>query len=172
MVLSSASPLFVLWAARGTTLIPTRWMLLTAALLVSVPNGALAVRVALARRRSDKKELIVGRVEDPKDRLLVYLFAVLLPLYAVPLDSWRNIIAALVATSFILFVFYHLHLHYLNLAFALFGYRVFTIYPPEDNNPASGRIPSVLLSRRIQILDGDRLVAYRLSNYVFLEMTA
>jgi hypothetical protein len=57
----------------------------------------------------------------------------------------------------------------MNLLFAVRGYRVFTIYPPIDGNPLSGRTSQVLITRRVAVLPGERLVAYRLSDTVYFE---
>jgi len=94
----------------------------------------------------------------------------LLPLYAMPLDTWRAVATVIEALGFIVFLFWHLNLHYMNILFAVRGYRVFTIYPPEDENPLSGRAGQVLITRRALLSSYDRIVAYRLSNTVYIEM--
>lgn len=99
----------------------------------------------------------------------MYLFALLLPFYAVDLGSWRDAFAVLLALLFIAFLFWHLNLHYMNLLFAIRGYRVFTVYPPTDANPVTGRTTFVLITRRVALSPGDRVVAYRMSDSVFLE---
>ena len=58
----------------------------------------------------------------------------------------------------------------MNIVFALKGYRIFTICPPEDNNPLSGKTPQVLITKRSIVLKDDEIMAYRLSNTVFLEI--
>ena len=70
---------------------------------------------------------------------------------------------------FIVFLFWHLNLHYMNVFFALFNYRVFTISSPQDGNPHTGREPFVLITRRRHLSPDDRIVAYRLSDTVYLE---
>jgi hypothetical protein len=115
--------------------------------------------------------MVVGSAEDHRDHLLVYLFAMLLPFYAVDLATWRDIAAVLVALGFIIFLFWHLNLHYMNILFAVFGYRVFTVSPPTDDNPLSGKSPQVLITQRSTISPGERLVVYRLSDTVYIEAT-
>ena len=44
------------------------------------------------------------------------------------------------------------------------------ICPPEDNNPLSGKTPQVLITKRSIVLKDDEIMAYRLSNTVFLEI--
>jgi hypothetical protein len=67
-------------------------------------------------------------------------------------------------------MFWHLNLHYMNLLFAIFGYRVFTISTPKDDNPLSGRDTQVLLTPRISLEPGEHIVAYRLSDTVYFEV--
>lgn len=170
MVLSSISPLFILWAIRGNTLIPDRYFLSFCVLMVALPNAFLWLRIRTARRLQERREIVVGTAEDHRDHLLVYLFAMLLPFYAADLGTWRDLAAALAALGFIVFLFWHLNLHYMNLLFATFGYRVFTVYSPKDDNPLTGRASQVLITRRVTVSAGERVVAYRLSDTVYLEM--
>jgi hypothetical protein len=57
----------------------------------------------------------------------------------------------------------------MNVLFAAMGYRVFSVSPPADNNPLSGRTGLVVISRRPVLIAGDRLIAYRLSDTVYFE---
>lgn len=68
-----------------------------------------------------------------------------------------------------MFLFWHLNLHYMNLLFAALGYRVFTVYPPADGNPLTGKTRQAVVTRRVSLVSGDRLIAYRLSETVYLE---
>jgi hypothetical protein len=129
----------------------------------------LCLRIKTARRLQEKRELVIGTAEDHRDHLLVYLFAMLFPFYAVDLGAWRDLTAVLAALGFIVFLFWHLNLHYMNVLFAARGYRVFTVHPP-DGNPLSGKASQVLISRRVTIAPGDRIVAHRLSDTVYLEI--
>jgi hypothetical protein len=169
MVLSSISPLFILWAIRGIKLIPDIYFLSFCALMVLVPNGFLWLRIRTARKLRETKEIVVGTAEDHRDHLLVYLFSMLLPFYTTDLGVWRDFAATMAALGFIVFLFWHLNLHYMNLLFAVFGYRVFTISPVEDGNPLSGKTSQVLITRRAVVSPGERLVAYRLSDTVYFE---
>ncbi|MCK5245144.1 MAG: hypothetical protein KAJ90_07730, partial [Desulfobacterales bacterium] len=105
-----------------------------------------------------------------RNHLLVYLFAILLPFYTADLGTYRDLAAALAAVGFIVFLFWHLNLHYMNLLFAVFGYRVFTVNPPTDNNPLTGLVSQVLITRRPLVLPGEHLVVYGLSDTVTLEV--
>lgn len=172
MVLSSISPLFILWAIRGNGLIPDRYFIGFCALMVIVPNAFLWLRIWMAKKQADKRELTVGTADDHRDHILVYLFAMLLPFYSEDLESWRYLGASLAALAFIVFLFWHLNLHYMNLLFAALGYRVFTVYPPADGNKFSGKTHQAVITRRVSLSHGDRVVAYRLSDTVYLEVDA
>jgi hypothetical protein len=112
MVLSSISPLFILWAIRGNSLIPDRYFIAFCALMVLVPNAFLWLRMRTAKKQADKRELTVGTADDHRDHILVYLFAMLLPFYSEDLGSWRYLGASFAALAFIVFLFWHLNLHY------------------------------------------------------------
>ena len=63
----------------------------------------------------------------------------LLPFYSEDIGTWRDLGATLAALAFIVFLFWHLNLHYMNLLFAVRGLRVFTVYPPADGNALTAR---------------------------------
>jgi hypothetical protein len=172
MVLSSVSPLFILWGIRGNSLIPDRWFAGFCALMVVVPNAFLWLRIRTAKKQSDKRELTVGTADDHRDHILVYLFAILLPFYSENIGTWRDLGATLAALAFIVFLFWHLNLHYMNLLFAVRALRVFTVYPPADGNPLTGKTSQAVITRRVSLAPGDRIVAYRLSDTVYLEVDA
>jgi hypothetical protein len=172
MVLSSISPLFILWMIRGNQLIADKYFITFCLLMIIAPNVFLWLRIRTAKKLQERSRLSVGKADDHRDHILVYLFAMLLPFYSEDIESWRNFSSVLVALGFIVFLFWHLNLHYMNLVFAMFGYRVFTIYSPDDGNPISGKTSNVLITQRVTLSSGDSLVAYRLSNTVYLEMDA
>ena len=170
MVLSSISPLFILWAIRGNSLIPDLYFIAFCLLMVVAPNGFLWLRLRTARRDKDKRDLTIGKADDHRDHMLVYLFAMLLPFYSEDLGNWRYLGSSVAALAFIVFLFWHLNLHYMNLLFAARGYRVFTVYPPCDGNSISEKASLALITRRVSLSSGEHLIAYRLSDTVYLEM--
>ena len=169
MVLSSISPLFMLWAIRGNSLIPESYFVGFCALMVVVPYAFLWLRIWVAKKQNDKRDLAIGVAEDHRDHILIYLFAILLPFYSERLKTWRDFDATLAALAFIVFLFWHLNLHYMNLVFAILGFRIFTVFSPEDSNPITSKSRQVIITRRVSLASGDRLVAYRLSDTVYLE---
>ncbi|MFO0754575.1 MAG: hypothetical protein U0411_14775 [Thermodesulfovibrionales bacterium] len=172
MVLSSISPLFILWAIRGSSLIPDQYFVGACALMVIVPNVFLWLRIRTARKQNDKRTITVGVADDHRDHILVYLFAMLLPFYSEDISTWRDFGATLAALAFIVFLFWYLNLHYMNLLFALRGLRVFTVYPPADGNPLTAKTRQALITRRVSLPPGEQVIAYRLSNTVYLEVDA
>ena len=169
MVLSAMAPLFVLWAIQGNHLVPDIWFIGGCAAMVVVPNAVLGTRILIARRQKDELPVTIGTSEDHRVHLIAYLFSMLLPFYRQELDGWRDLTAIALALSFIVFLFWHLNLHYLNLFFAVRGYRVYTVYPPPDENPYSSKRSFVLITRRTHLSHGERIVALRLSQLVYLE---
>lgn len=169
MVLSSISPLFILWAIRGNSLIPDIWFIAACGVMVAFPNLFLWLRVQTATRQNDRREIRVGAADDHRDHILVYLFAMLLPFYSEDLGNWRHLSASFAALAFIVFLFWHLNLHYMNLIFAVLGYRVFTVHSPADPKVVSGKTRLVVITNRVSLAAGDRLVVYRLSDTVYLE---
>lgn len=169
MVLASISPLFILWAIRGNDLITEPYFTIFCILMIIIPNVFLYLRLNTAKRLKEKRTLVVGKADDHRDHILVYLFAMLLPFYSVDTNSWRIFSATLLAIGFVVFLFWHLNLHYMNLLFALRGYRVFTVYPPTSNNPISGRVPFILITRRAILSIDEEIVVYRISDTVYWE---
>jgi hypothetical protein len=102
----------------------------------------------------------------------VYLFAMLLPFYSEDIGTWRDFGATLAALAFIVFLFWHLNLHYMNLLFALRDLRVFTVYPPADGNTLTAKTRHALITWRVSLASGEQVVAYRLSDTVYLETDA
>ena len=169
MVISSLSPLFVLWAIRGNSYVPDTILFTICILLILVPLGILLLRILVAKREGDTREVVAAGSENNKDQVLVYLFSILLPFYRQESKCLREFLAMVVALVFIIFLFWHLNYHYMNIVFALCGYRIYTISPPDSGNRVSGREPFVLITRRRFLLKDDRIHAIRLSNSVYME---
>ena len=165
MVIGSFAPLFVLWALRGAFL-PDRWWVPLCLTLAVAPNLILVWRWCMARRRNDHRVIVVGTARDQSEHLLVYLFAMLLPLYTANLTSTRELASVVVAFIFIVFLFWHMNLHYMNVAFALSGYHIYTV----ETRTRPGPVSVVLISRRhSQPLPGTSIDGFRLSDTVYVE---
>lgn len=172
MVLSSVSPVFVLWAVRGSNGgVPNVCFVLLCVLLFLTPNLFLLCRIRIATKKKGQgpRELVVGQWDDRGDHLLVYLFTMLLPFYSADLGTLRSVVATFIALAFVVFLFWHLNLHYMNLIFAMFGYRIFMICPPNSDNPFQEKTRYSLITRRVSFLPDQRINAYRVSDTVYLE---
>ena len=169
MVLSSLSPLFFLWAIKGMCLIPDKWFVTGCLVIAILPTGFLLFREWTARKRNDTRELIVGQVEDHRGHVLVYLFAILLPFYRQNVENWRDFSALLAALVLIVFLFWHLNYHYMNVFFAIRGYRVLNILSPEQSDENRGMPNFSLITRRHTVRPSERVLVYRLSNTVYME---
>ncbi|WP_294308207.1 hypothetical protein [uncultured Sphingomonas sp.] len=111
------------------------------------------------------------KAEDPKDHILTYLFAMLIPLFQSNVDDKRQLSVAIVAFIMVMFLFWHMRLHYMNFVFALFGYSIFTV-KADAGADTRGPKPTdtwVIISRRSAISDGEMLTGYRLGGLVLAD---
>ena len=122
----------------------------------------------MAVKAKDGKSLFVKNATDNREHLLVYLFAMLIPLYDANLGTTRDALATLCAFLFIVFLFWHMNLHYMNVFFAMFGYRVFTIRPASEGSSFSERAV-VLITPRQHLVDGEQIQSFRVSDSVCFE---
>jgi hypothetical protein len=168
MVVSSLAPLFLLWAIRGASPVPDEYWISGCLAAAIIPTLVLIKRWRIAWRGNDHRVIVVAAARDQSDHLLVYLFAMLLPLYTVNLTSARELFAVAAAFVFIVLLFWHMNLHYMNLGFAMLGFRVYTV---EITRPdGTSRHSIVLLSKRIiPPLAGMEIEGLRLSDTVLVE---
>lgn len=169
MVLSSMAPLFILWAIRGTSFFPAIPFITVCLLMAAFPAAVLWIRLWVAKREGDSRSLTVGSHQDSRDHILVYLLAMLLPFYRPDFETWRDVGAILAVLGLIVSVFWTMNLHYINIIFTLFGFRIFTIFPVEDDNPYSGRGTWILISKRGNLTVGQELTVLRVTNTLYLE---
>jgi hypothetical protein len=163
MLLSSMSPLFLLAGIRGMDeFIPyiQLWFIISG--LVLIPYSVLRLRIFLVKKSNDTFLLSVKDAKNNKEYLFTFLFTVLLPLYSISITSTREFLAVAFAICFVIFVLWNLNLHFINILFALQGYRVYTI---ENSHSV------VLLTTRHSIpKDINQIKAHRLSNSVYIEL--
>jgi hypothetical protein len=81
-------------------------------------------------------------------------------------------VSVFVAFLFIVFIFWHMNLHYINVVFAVLGYNVYTV---EAATSAGMRTDAptrsvVVLSKRRSLVPNSEFDALRLSDTVFVEM--
>lgn len=65
MVLCSFAPLFVLWAWRGSRLIPDRYFVTGCVALAVLPNLFLLWRIITSKKLNEKGQLVIGTADDP-----------------------------------------------------------------------------------------------------------
>lgn len=172
MVLSSFSPLFLFWAMQKVgpityydciILTPRQWWLACLVLAV-VPTAVLYLRKSIATRNNDTQKLKVVKCDDHSEHLLTYLVANLLPFYSSQINSVRSLATVVAAVAFVVFIMWRMNMHYINLFFALQGYKVYTI----TLNETEGR-RVILLSKRNYIAVDAEVTGVRLSNTVYIE---
>jgi hypothetical protein len=168
MVVGSLAPLFVLWAIRGASPIPDCYWIGACLTLAIVPNLVLVWRWQTAKRRNDHRVIVIATARDQSEHLLLYLFAMLLPLYTANLANERELLSVAAAFVFIVFLFWHMNLHYMNIVFAIRGYRVYTIEMASPQGSSKGSV--ILLSKRdAPPPTGASIDGLRLSDTVFVE---
>jgi hypothetical protein len=168
MVIGSLAPLFVLWAIRGASPIPDRYWIGTCLALAIIPNLVLVWRWQIAKRRNDHRVMVIVTARDQSEHLLVYLFTMLLPLYTANLANERELLSVAAAFVFIVLLFWHMNLHYMNIAFAILGYRIYTteMAAPQGSSESS----VILMSKRdAPPPTGTSIDSLRLSDTVFVE---
>lgn len=169
LVLSSMSPLFILWFIRGVDLGPD-WMLwVVCAVFIIVPNGYLALLWHRAVNKGAHVSLEVGDIDDRRQDIVSYLFAMLLPFYSVSMSSWRDVLATFAAFFVVVVLFVRLNLHFMNFIFALLGYHCFQVRTPWPDRPGSGPTSYMVVTRNSRLRPGDRLTVYPFSPTVMIE---
>lgn len=168
LVLSSMSPLFILWAIRGSSLFPQFWFVFGCVALFVASNAYLLAIVMRGRARVGRRSIEVVSATDRRQDVISYLFAMLLPFYTVDMNSWREFAASVAAFLIVVILFTSLDLHYLNLWIAVFRYHCFeTTLRGSDTNGSPTRV--MLISRRSAIAPGSRLSTVPISPLVVLE---
>lgn len=173
LVWSSLSPVFILWAIRGVDQIPDRYWVPICFALFLLPTLVLALILKRARASDNSQTVKVTGAKDQREHLLTYLFAMLIPLFDVNLGGVRDIAAVAAAFIFVLFLFWHMRLHYMNLFFAASGYRIYTVEVVGTKSGKDGTKNTyktfAILSKRHQIESGEMLEGTRLGGDVLID---
>lgn len=167
LVLACMSPLFILLAIRGVAIIPFEIYFPTFIFLAFAPNCYLLFRMYIAKRNNDRKNITIHTFTDNKEQLLTYIFAMLIPLYQASFSSVNDLYSALCALIFIIYIFYHMELYYMNFWLALFGYRILTI----DANPASGEysVKHVLITSKDKFAANSTITPLRITDFLLFD---
>ncbi len=171
LVWSSLSPVFLLWAIRGTKAVDEAIFTIVCLVLFLSPTLLLWIFWSRSKAKNTVRTVKVIKAEDPKDHILTYLFAMLIPLFQSNIDDKRQLAVAIVAICMIMFLFWHMKLHYMNFVFAMLGYNIFTVRV-DAGVDAHGPRPAgtwVVISRRGAISDGETVTGYRLGGLVLAD---
>ena len=171
LVLSSLCPLFLLWAIRGTKLVPDIYFVAFCLLMALIPTLLLLCRFRVAINNSDEKDINIEEWNDHRVQVLTYLFAMLLPFYREELSTCRDMLAMAAALLFIIVLFYRLNLLYINFLFILFGYRIYEVPPSQSNkeNPYARKEPIILITKRRSLPAVKIVKTLRIVDFVYLE---
>lgn len=173
LVWSSLSPVFLLWAIRGVERVSDGMWIPTCLLLFLFPTILLWVFFNRAKRQENNKTITICSAKDQREHLLTYLFAMLIPLFDVNLGGYRDLTAVAIALLFVIFLFWHMRLHYMNLFFAMYGYRIFTVEAVSGTDPGDGDNPRLVtyavLSKRHNLTSGKPLTGWRLGGNVLVD---
>lgn len=168
-VIASLTPLFLMWAIKGSPIISNETMILGCAGIIILSNGAIFLRWWIAVKENQVMEAIVESSTDHTEHLVVYLLAVFLAIYSSSISSLREFLATLFALSLIVILFWFSRLHYLNLIFALIGYKTFTVTRRHPDSNFNKTTKVVVLSKRDQINPNEKIICYRLSHDFWIE---
>ena len=171
MVMCGFAPLFVLMAVKGNGMVPNLWWVGACGAMVLVPLLILLARMFLVFRNQTPHPIAIADIEDTRGHILVYLAATLLPFYRQDITSGRDLAAILGALVFIIFIFWHLNLHYVNVVLAVLRWRVFTVLPSQQGSPHDNPIPFIIITRRQWLVPGSTLRGYRLSDTPYWDAT-
>lgn len=163
MLLSSMAPLFLLVGIRGMdNVVSDKHLWLAIAILLFIPFLIVKLRIYFSVKSNDVFVLNISETRNNKEYLFTYLFTVLLPLYSVTISDNREFFAIIFAISFVIFVLWNMNLHFVNILFAIQGYRVYTIESFDS---------AILLTTRSTLPKNlNELKVHRLSNSVFIEL--
>lgn len=174
LVVSSLSPLFLLWAIRGGGGINDWYWLPACLTLFAVPNIFLWLLIRQAKASDNRQTFRISSARDQREHLLVYLFAMLIPLYDANIGTYRDLSAVGAAFLFVAFLFWHLKLHYMNVIFALGGFHIFTCDVQSAATSADGDSPIyttyAVISQRQRLEEGMVVSGLRLGGNVILDV--
>lgn len=168
-VMASFSPLVILWGVRGVNILSEFSLWISVALFVLIPNAVIWLRWRIVKHENLTAQAEILEATDHREHLVVYLLAVLLAMYGATVTSMRELLAVVLTLVLIVVLFWFSNLHYLNIFFAMLGYRTFTVTQRVRDGTSRKSSKIVLLTRRNCIEVGDNITCYRLSHDVFVD---
>ena len=166
MILASLSPVFIVWAIVGMDKIEDSVFVPICILLAAVPHYFIIRRIKIALKTASEKEITIEDAKDSREQLLTYFMPLVLPIMAVSFSSWRGFYATLFLFAIMAFASWHLRVFYVNVFFAIFGYRIFRITQPESKL-SHGIDERMLITKHIQLDKGAKLCVVNLGGNVY-----
>jgi uncharacterized membrane protein len=166
MILASLSPVFLVWAIVGMEKIPDQIFIPVCILMVLVPHYLILRRIRVSLKTGSQKEITIETAKDAREHLLTYFMPLALPVMAVSFSTWRGFSATLFLFAIMAFASWHLRVFYVNVFFALFGYRIFKIaQPPHANSHSIDE--RILIAKRTHLDKGVKVMAVNLGGNVY-----
>lgn len=167
LVLACMAPLFILMAIRGVGIVP--WEIYFPAFigLALIPNIILVIRLFVAIKNNDRKRIRATNSTDNREQLITYIFAMLLPLFQSSVSTEQDLYAALCALLFVIYIFGHMELYYMNFFFALAGYRILSIRPDSASGNLS--VSHVLITKKTSISSTAEINPLRVTDFLLFD---
>lgn len=170
LVMSSLSPVFLLWAIRGVNGVDDELWIGLCLMLFSVPNLALKTLLYRSKISRNVKTIDYKAFSDHREQLITYLLAMMLPLVEASFAGIRDAIAAGVCTLFTIIIFWLMDLHYMNIFFLVLGYRIYEI--TVDTAPSLAGLETanlIVITKQRNLTPGSPISGYRLGGNVIME---
>jgi hypothetical protein len=133
-----------------------------------VPNVFLWLLIRTKESRGSTYTIRVGEVDDKRQDIVSYLFAMLLPFYTADLSSLRDFLATVAAFLIVAVLFFTLNLHYMNFIFAVLGYHCIQVHTPAPVNDVGTSASYMVISRARTFTPGKTITGYVISSSVLL----
>lgn len=169
MVVGGMAPLFLLWAMRGNGIIPDWQFRLACGAVAVIPNVFLWWLIRSRRERDLGTSFKIGSFDDRREGVLTYIIAILLPFYGASLETRSDVYSAFGVLLFIVVVFLHLDLQYVNLFFVISGYYLYFVRSNEGMEASVPKSGAILITKRDYLKIGQTLSVSELSSGVFVE---
>ena len=167
LVLACMAPLFILMAIRGMGPVPWEYYFPLFILMAIVPNVILVLRIWRAIKNRDQKIIRVDSYTDNREQLITYIFAMLIPLFQTAAATEQDVYAAMCAFLFVVYIFGHMELYYMNFFFSFAGYRILSIRP--DASSGSLSVAHVLITKRRSFPLGQDIVVTRVTDFLLFD---
>jgi len=167
LVLACMAPLFILMAIRGFGAVPWEYYFPFFISMAIIPNIVLVLRIWRAIKNRDQKIIRVSSYTDNREQLITYIFAMLMPLFQSSVATEQDMYSAICAFLFVVYIFGHMELYYMNFFFSFAGYRILSIRP--DSNSGTFSIAHVLITKRPSFPIGQDIVVTRVTDFLLFD---